>query len=360
MKAKQLAALLIGFGLLAPLARAAEPTLKVGDKAPKLQVGKWVQGEGVKDFQPGKAYLVEFWATWCGPCRVSIPHLNELHNKYKGKGLIVIGQDCWERDENLVGPFIEKMGEKMSYRVALDDKTDSKKGKMADTWMEAAGRRGIPSAFLVDTKGVIAWIGHPMQLKEEVIEQVLAGKFNIEKAAAEYDSEQQMQAKLNPVLMELNKAVMEKDWAAAETSLADADKLMPANRRGSLDLTRFTVLVGKKDYPAAYEFASKVASEQKENAMLQNEIAWKIVSDVSITNRNLEVAETLARQANTALKGKDPAILDTLARVKFLQGKKDEAIAFQQQAVNLSEGNAKAGLQTVLESYKRGDLSQAR
>jgi hypothetical protein len=135
---------------------------------------------------------------------------------------------------------------------------------------------------------------------------------------------------------------------------------MPANRRGSLDLTRFTVLVGKKEYPAAYKFASKVASEQKENAMLQNEIAWKIVSDVSITNRNLGVAETLAMQANTALKGKDPAILDTLARVKFLQGKKDEAIAFQEQAVSLSEGNAKAGLQTVLESYKRGDLSQAR
>ena len=104
------------------LTSSAEPTLKVGDPAPKLQNGKWVQGDPVKEFKEGKAYLVEFWATWCGPCRVSIPHLNEIHNKYKDKGLVVIGQDCWERDEALVGPFVEKMGDKMTYRVALDDK----------------------------------------------------------------------------------------------------------------------------------------------------------------------------------------------------------------------------------------------
>jgi len=138
------------------LALAAEPTVKVGDAAPKLQNGKWVQGEPVTDFKAGKAYLVEFWATWCGPCRVSIPHLNEIHNKYKDQGLVVIGQDCWEKDDGLVAPFIEKMGEKMTYRVALDDKASNEKGEMADTWMAAAGRNGIPSAFLVDPKGLIA------------------------------------------------------------------------------------------------------------------------------------------------------------------------------------------------------------
>ena len=154
----------------------AAPTLKVGDPAPKLQTGKWVQGEPVKAFEKDKAYLVEFWATWCPPCRTSIPHLNEVHNKFKDKGLIVIGQDCWERDESRVAPFVKQMGDKMTYRVALDDKTSSKKGQMAETWMEAAGRDGIPSAFLVDAKGKIAWIGHPMQLKEQTIEDALAAK----------------------------------------------------------------------------------------------------------------------------------------------------------------------------------------
>ena len=182
------AVLVLAAGTMLPLAAAA--TLKVGDPAPKLETGKWVQGEPVKEFQKGKAYIVEFWATWCPPCRASIPHLNEVYNKFKDKGLIVIGQDCWERDDSLVAPFVKKMGDKMTYRVALDDKASNKKGQMAKTWMEAAGRNGIPSAFLVDTKGVVAWIGHPMELKEQVIEEVLAGTFDVRKAAEAYKPQQ--------------------------------------------------------------------------------------------------------------------------------------------------------------------------
>jgi thiol-disulfide isomerase/thioredoxin len=337
---------------------AAEPTLKVGDAAPKLQTGKWVQGNPVKEFEKGKAYIVEFWATWCGPCRTSIPHLNEKHEKYKDKNLIVIGQDCREENESLVAPFVKKMGDKMTYRVALDDKDGSKKGKMAETWMEAAGQNGIPTAFLVDKQGMIAWIGHPMELKEETIDAVLEGKYDTKKAAAAYETEHKNQAKLQSAWMSVNNAIRQKHWDDAQTKLDEAAKLLPDDQQDNLDMIRVRILFGKEDYPAAYKMVGKVSDAHRENPMLQNELAWQIATDPDIKERDLKLAQTLAERANDSSKGKDPAVLDTLARIKFMQGRKDEAIDLQSKAVDQAQGDMKTQLEKTLESYKRGEVSK--
>jgi thiol-disulfide isomerase/thioredoxin len=360
MKANQLRSMTAVLALLAGSTLAlANPTLKIGDAAPKLQTGTWVQGEPVKEFEKDKAYIVEFWATWCGPCRVSIPHLNETYQKYKDKGLIVIGQDCWERDDELVAPFVKKMDDKMTYRVALDDKSADKKGKMAVTWMEAAGRNGIPSAFLVDKTGVIAWLGHPMELKETTIDAVLAGTFDVKEAAVAYEKAQRDQEKLTTTFNAMNRAIKSKDWDTAEAKLNEAQQLLPEDQRDNLAVTHFNLLIDKQDYPAAYKLAAATSDAHPDNAMIQNEIAWKIATDKSITQRDLDVAEKLARRAVEATKSKDAGILDTLARVTFMQGKKDEAIAIQQSAVNLAEGDAKTSLQQALDSYKKGELTKS-
>jgi thiol-disulfide isomerase/thioredoxin len=163
---------------------AAAATLKVGDAAPLFQPGEWVQGEPVKQFERDKAYLVDFWGTWCDACRESIPRLNELHEKFKDKGLVVIGLNCWEQDDAQVAPFVKQMGQNMTYRVVLDDKTKQPRGSMAPAWLAAANRAEFPSAFLIDKKGQVAWIGNPMALNDQAIEDVLAGNLALEEAAS--------------------------------------------------------------------------------------------------------------------------------------------------------------------------------
>jgi thiol-disulfide isomerase/thioredoxin len=160
--------------------------LKVGDLAPRLKPGQWLQGEPVTEFSKDKVYLVEFWATSCSPCVSSIPHLNEIANKYKDKGLVVIGQNVWENDESKLESFLKEMGSKMTYPVAMDDKRTNQNGVMATTWLAAAGHRGIPTAFLIGKDGRIAVIDRSMSIQESVIEEVLAGEFDMSKAKADY------------------------------------------------------------------------------------------------------------------------------------------------------------------------------
>jgi len=116
--------------------------LMVGDDAPDLQVAEWIQGGPIEKLEGGHVYVVDFWATWCKPCVASIPHVAELSQKYKGKAT-VIGMNIWQPDPAEVKPFVTKMGEKMPYRVALDDMEGSKAGKLVTLTTEKALRLGI-------------------------------------------------------------------------------------------------------------------------------------------------------------------------------------------------------------------------
>jgi thiol-disulfide isomerase/thioredoxin len=109
----------------------------------------------------GKPAIIEFWATWCGPCVKMIPHLNELYGKYKGKGLVIVGvsQDFQKGD---IAPFRQKTP--IDYPVAFD--ADMKLGAQL-------GVEAIPWAFVIDRKGKIIWEGLSAKLTEETVEKAL-------------------------------------------------------------------------------------------------------------------------------------------------------------------------------------------
>lgn len=142
---------------------AAPPTLKVGDAAPALTVDTWVKGEAVGGFQPGRVYVVEFFATWCLPCKASIPQMTAMQRAHPDLTFIcVAGSERakkGEPDQRLakLTEFVKSQGATMGYRVAFDSTPT-----MSQSWLKAAGVRGIPSAFIVGGDGRIAEIGHPL------------------------------------------------------------------------------------------------------------------------------------------------------------------------------------------------------
>jgi thiol-disulfide isomerase/thioredoxin len=153
------AALLLGLSLA--LLSGCGASLGVGDPAPPLAVSKWLSGEPVASLQVGKVYVIEFWASWCGPCRMVIPHVSELQKKYPK--VVFIGVNVWEQVPAQGEAFAKSQGDRMDYRVAQDDVSGGlDKGKMALQWLKAAKQKGIPCAFVVNDDGKIAWIGHPM------------------------------------------------------------------------------------------------------------------------------------------------------------------------------------------------------
>ncbi len=337
---------------------AATAPVKIGEAPPALQVGKWAQGEPVTGFEKGKTYIVEFWATWCGPCRVSIPHLNEIHQKFKDKGLIVIGQDCWENDETLVAPFIKKMGDKMTYRVAFDNKEGNPKGTMAETWMLAAGQNGIPTAFIVNPDGVLAWIGHPMNLNDGIIASIIDRTFDIQKSAAEFLN----QGKINALQQAFDKGIRSKDWAAASEAVSELGKVGDKDQAQGM---RVYLLTSQRDYKGAFEVLESIhpkSDTQKPSnqaAQAFNQFAWGIAIDSAATAEDLALGSKAADRGIALAEDGGAAILDTQARLLFRSNKRDEAIRAEEKAIQLAPTELKAELESTLASYRKGELPKA-
>src|SRR5262245_56419866 len=86
----------------------SEASLQVGSAAPALTIDKWVKGGEVKSFAAGKVYVVEFWATWCPPCRKSIPHLTELAKSHKEVTFIGVAGSEHEKEASQRLATVEK------------------------------------------------------------------------------------------------------------------------------------------------------------------------------------------------------------------------------------------------------------
>lgn len=350
---------LIPIALLAMGTLTHAETLKVGDAAPPMKVAKWVKGEAISKFDAKKTYVVEFWATWCGPCIQTIPHLTELAQKHKD--IPFAGVSVWENRpgdtstayQDKVVKFVKDMGAKMDYHVGYDDV----EGTMAKTWMEAAEQDGIPTAFVVK-EGKVAWIGHPTELGP-VLDKIKAGKFDAKAEAAEREAREAEQKALQKAVQPVFKAAGEGDNAKA---VAEIDKIVAENPKWESMLAplKLDLLlgVGEAEY---FAYAKKLSEGlYKSDAMMLNQIAWNIVDDESEFKKpDFALAIDIATRASELEKNENAMILDTLAYAYFKSGKIDDAIKWQEKAIQFmdkTEGmtdEVRKELKDRLEKFKK-------
>lgn len=284
---------------------AVATKLAVGSEAPEFKPAKWLQGEAVTGFEKDKTYLIECWATWCGPCIAAIPHVNELHKKFKDQGLVVIGANVWEDDAAKAEAFVKSKGDGMAYRVAFDG---GKSGDIAKNWLGAAGVHGIPHAFVI-RENKLFWHGHPSQLTEETVATMLAGKFNAEKSAADAADKESARREMSATDREFRALVREKKPDQAAKKLARLVELAPKlglppgsvvmlEQDGQVDLA-----LAKGDAELAVALIKKCApTEQTQDSARQSfGIASKMITTPELgTFRDYKFALDCLEKAMTA------------------------------------------------------------
>ncbi len=134
---------------------------QVGDLAPDFQLQN-LDGQVISfsDLR-GKPVLLNFWATWCSPCRAEMPHIQQIYEEWSDRGLMLLAVDIGE-SSSIVKEFVQSNG--LSFSVLLDTKKDV---------AQSYGIQGIPTTFFIDKDGVIQGLRLGAFQNKEQIEQYL-------------------------------------------------------------------------------------------------------------------------------------------------------------------------------------------
>ncbi len=146
----------------------AQTTVKVNEKAPEILVTDWIQNAPVDKDLTGKFIVLEFWATWCGPCIAAVPHLNELQKEFNRPDLYFISMT----DEQV--PVAERILKRISFSSVVV--TDTSKQTQKNYGDSANGLTFIPITILIDKEGIIKWTGFPDMLTKKIMTEFIAGK----------------------------------------------------------------------------------------------------------------------------------------------------------------------------------------
>ncbi|MFM9874144.1 MAG: TlpA family protein disulfide reductase [Fimbriimonadaceae bacterium] len=320
--------LLMAFAATAAFAQEEKKPLTIGDPAPAFKSDGHIKGQKITELKKGQTYVVEFWATWCGPCIAVFPHLSELTRKYADQ-ITTVSINTWDypkgqnesKDDHTkrVQEFVEKQGDKMAYNIILDDDKDT----MSTTWMRAAGQNGIPCAFIINEEGIIAWIGHPATM-DKPLEQIVAKTWDIQAFKTKFDEQA----------------------AKAKEAAALSAEVVKISKAG--DMEAFDAIVKKIGVEAIYavmngdhNFAIKAIEkyagklEEFDHTTVCSMTAY-LVGQKDTTEENKATALKMSEMCFGQVKEEEAALAAAYhARALFAAGKKDEAKAWIKKASDL-------------------------
>ena len=143
----------------------AQTNIKVGEKAPEITITHWIKNVPENKNINNKNIVLEFWATWCGPCIAAVPHMNEIQNKFKRDDLIYL---------SLTDEAVDKV-ERTLKRVDFQSivASDIKKKTQIAFGDGKNGLAAYPLTVLIDKNGIIKWTGQPNELTEELMNSFL-------------------------------------------------------------------------------------------------------------------------------------------------------------------------------------------